>query len=437
MSEFIHLAPIIIGVLAFSFFYLAVKKFLPALALAGVAYPIVSEAMSVAYLEQNKVYSMETGIVSGVSGALIPHLIYSAVIMCFALIVMRRVLKILWPKIEGARSGVLSPHGNRRIQQALAVAGALLTVQFFNVLSSPPYALPGSGVSRVQFWSNIRFEVVADFLGVLAIFVPAIAGAAQAYGKVADQRMTSLGAGALVFLYILYFLASGARFNGSLVALIMWLTSYSAIMWSFGQTIRLERMGVPLSIAVCIFFFIGYLDIADRGIATLQGGAWEAFLYRIFALQGDVFYAAFTRVAEGERYPITLLVSPMTSSILAHMPSGLANIYILNETNLMVSISTNSMMVLGYFGALIPVFIFAIILGLSTAIYVYVISTGRFFTLFPASYIILWINGIYNKGSFSIMFEWKFLIFCIFSCFLLLFIDKNLKLSPTNLKEIR
>jgi hypothetical protein len=386
-------------------------RFPPALFFGVAAYSMISKSASVVYLETVRSFIIETGMVSGAVGASIRHIVYNLIIFFTALIVLRAFIAKNNLHIYRKASGFGSKSYDKELRTALILASVLLSVQIFNALLSPPYAIPGLGVNRQQFWDNIRSKFVADLLGVLVIYVPAISGLAIAYAKVTNNRYFTTFGMRLIVVYIFYFIITGARFNGSLLALLFWLPSYWSVLWFFGRSLQIKRMSLLISIALPVFVFVGYLEIADRGIADLQGGAWEGLLYRVFVLQGDVYYAADVLAGQGARHSADLLINDMETTIRAYMPGRLASAYIFKGVNLAGSMPGNSIFVYGFWLGVIPMAIYGAILGLVVSLFAYFILSGRFVLVIPGSYLCLWTYGGYTQGSFSFLLNYKFPLF--------------------------
>jgi hypothetical protein len=379
--------------------------------LGVVAYSMISKSASVAYLETNEVYLIEVGMISREVGATPRQIVYNLVIFVIALAIIGWVLARQRSAIAARIANFGTPEYNRELRLALFASAALLGVQLVNAVLSPPYALPGIGVNRLQFWSNIRFPVLADLVGVLVIFVPAIAGVALAYGKLTDQRYFRRFSVILMLAYGFFFVLSGARFNGPLMALLFWLSSYWTVYWAFGKKLYAKRMGLLVIMAVSAFLVVGYSEIADRGIAKLTGSAWNGFLYRAFALQGNIYYAADVLAGEGERHSTALLEGDMATTVRAYMPPGLGQVYLDRGVNLAGSMPGNSILVYGYWLGLAPMVLYAVLLGLTASLFIYIIVSGRFLLILPGAYLCLWAFTGYTQGSFSPLLSYKFYLF--------------------------
>lgn len=386
-------------------------RFPPAIALGVVAYSMITKCASVAYIETADVYLIEVGMISQVVGATPRQIFYNLFIFIVALAIIRWVITWKRPWISLRIASFGTPDYNRELRLALIISAALLGVQLLNAALSPPYGLPGFGVDRQQFWAHIRYPVLADLIGVLVIFVPAISGVALAYGKVTNQRYFRRFNTILMLAYSLYFLLTGARFGGPLTALLIWLTSYWIVLWAFGVELHVKRIGLILTVAVSVFVAAGYREIADRGITTMTGSTWNGFLYRAFALQGNVAFAADVLTSDGESRPTSLLLADMATMEQTYMPSGLAAAYINKGVNLIGSLPGSSTLVFGYWLGLVPMAIFGILLGLITALFIFIVLSGRFILVLPAAYLCLWVYNAEARGSFEHFLDYKFILF--------------------------
>lgn len=386
-------------------------RFPPAILLGIVAYSLITKSASVTYIETVDVYLIEVGMDSHNVGATVRQILYNLFIFIIALTIIRRVLSWKRAEIFSRIADFGSVDCNRELRLTLTISATLLGLQMINALLSPPYGIPGSGVDRQQFWANIRFPLVADLVGVMVFFVPAIAGVALAYAKVTDQhyfRRFSIG---LMGAYSIYFLLTGARFNGPLTALLIWLSAYWVVLWAFGEKLYIKRVGLIMTLAVGAFLAVGYREIADRGIAQMTGSTWNGFLYRAFALQGNVAFAGDVLASEGRREPVALLLGDMTTTVQTYMPSGLAAAYLDKGVNLAGSLPGNSILVFGYWGGLAPMAIYAILLGLITSLFIFIVLTGRFILVLPGAYLCLWVYNAEAQGSFAHFLDYKFYLF--------------------------
>ena len=386
-------------------------RYPPALVLAVVAYSMITKSASVAYLEKVDVYLIEVGIFSYYLGATPRQIFYNLFIFVIALTIIHQVIAWQQPAITMHRDCFGNSECNRELRLALVVSASLLGAQTVNALLSPPYALPGTQVGRIQFWSDIKFPELADLLGVLVIFVPAIVGVSLAYGKMTRQSYFRRFGIVLMLAYAGYFTLTGASFNGWLMASLFCLGPYWIILWVFGRKLHVKRMGLLAFLTVGIFLVVGYSDIADRGIATREGSTWNALLYRAFALQGNVYFAADVQASGGDRHSPALLLESMATTVQAYMPLGMGETYIDRKVNLAGSLPGNSIFVFGYWIGLVPMAIYAILLGLIGSFFVYIITTGRFLLIMPGAYLSLWANSSYAQGSFGPLLDYKFFLF--------------------------
>lgn len=396
-------------------------RFPPALALGVVVYSMISKSASVAYLETVEVYLIEVDMVSHLVGASAWQIFYNLFIFAIALAIVRWVLARKTAVVAQRVATFGTLECNRDLRFALNISATLLAVQILNAILSPPYALPGFGVDRQQFWANIRFPLAVELIGVLVLFVPAIAGVALAYGKLTHQHYFRRFSVTLMLAYGFFFLLTGARFHGSLIALLFWLSAYWTVLWACGSKPNFKRMGALLTVAVGAFLVVGYLEIADRGISEMTGSAWNGLLYRAFALQGSVYFAADVLASEGQRAPAALLKGDMTTTVLAYMPPELADAYLDKGVNLAGSLPGNSILVFGHWLGLVPMAVYAILLGLIASIYIYAIASGRFILVLPLAYMCLWTYGGYFQGSFSTFLSYKFYLFALLMIYWLLF----------------
>lgn len=396
-------------------------KYPPSIPLAAVAYSMISKSASVVYLEQVPTYIIEVSLISGNIGASLRHMAYNSLIFGVALFVIWRLVNRNSRAVLARKQMFGTRTMDEELWVAIVLSSSLLAIQLVNALLSPPYALPGLGINRQQFWAGIRSPLVADLIGVLVVYVPSISGAATAYAKVTGKRSFKRAAFWLTAAYCFYFLLTGARFNGSLLALLFWLAPYWIVLWVFGQAPKIRRLGLVVTVAVSLFVFVGYLEIADRGISQMTGSTWNGFLYRVFALQGDIYFAADLRAQEGQTASLALLTQGMERTLIEYMPSKLAEIYAYKGVNLAGSLPGNSILVFGFWIGMLPMIIYGIILGFIAGSYVYFIITGRFLFILPTSYMCLWTYSGYTHGSFSIFSEYKFLIvFALFVFWLII-----------------
>lgn len=392
--------------------YVAVcLRFPPAIILGVTVYSMVTKSASVMYIETVETYLIEVGMVSHMVGATPRQIFYNLFIFIIALAIIRWVIAWKRPQIELWTANFGTPECNRELRVTLVISAILLGVQFMNAVLSPPYAIPGLGVDRQLFWSNIRFPLVGDLIGVLVFFVPAIAGVALAYGKVTNQQYFRRFSILLMLAYGVYFLLTGARFNGPMAALLIWLSSYWIVLWAFDVKLQIKRMALTVILVAGALLAVGYREIADRGISQMTGSAWNGFVYRIFALQGNVSFAADVLTGEGERRPTALLLGDMATTVETYMPSHLGAEYLVKGANLAGSLPGNSTLVFGYWFGLMPMAIYAILLGTIASIYILIVLSGRFLLILPAAYLCLWAYNAEAAGSFANFLDYKLYLF--------------------------
>lgn len=407
-------AVVVVGVLLF---LRRGAYFPPTYMLGIVAYTMLSQTASVAYLESSSSYITEMALTSHARGATTRLAFYNVFIFAIAYGVLRLVVSPTRPAIALARQRLLSRSYDKELRWTLITAATLLAIQLANALASPPYALPTSGVDRQYFWDHVRSPVLGELIGILVIFVPAVVGVALAYGRVVNSRHFRRAALRLLGLYVVFGVVTGMRFHGGLTVLMQFVAAYCSLLWLAGQKVRLRRSLPIVFAAIFAFLLVGQLELADRQISQQTGGPVDGFLYRTLVLQGGVYYAADARRGEGETHSAALLTETMPTTIRFYTPPSLGQSYIDRGVNLAGSLPGNSVVVLGYLAALVPLALYAAGLGVLCGLVIFCMAYGRFMLILPGSYICQWGFGCYVQGSFSIFLGYRFPLF-VFLCLL-------------------
>ena len=387
--------------------------FPPAILLMNVAYSAITKTASTLYLELNTTYLFETAIYSGPSGATVRQLILNGVIFAFAILVSSRLLKRPLPSDAGPRlSGAVLAPPPAHLFWAMAIAGFLLLLQFGNVLLSPQIPFL-TGVGRQQFWTfNIAYPLLRDAFGVLVLFAPCIASYALGISFVRKNSVGAIVAASMLVVYFAFLILSGQKFNGLVVGLLMSVAPFWIVVRAARVEFGFKKWAIAGAVLVALFLLIGLIGFDDRGISQERGGLLGGLAYRVFALQGGVYYSADKLVAAGQSQGTwAILFGDMEQTIRLLAPSALADRYILTGVNLAGSLPGTALMVGGMPVAIMVCAANGVLMGLMAGFFARRILLGRPFDLLLLAYIYLWVNTVYGRGSFDEILSLKFGLF--------------------------
>ncbi len=378
--------------------FVAILRVRPTLAiLLPTVYSASTKTASVAYLEMDRTWLVETTVLTEPIGAAWRQFGYTTALFLTASWVLATRTD------THARRGMQLANDAREqsIGLALRVVLAVVSVQLVNAVISAPYALPFSGISRQEFWADLRVPQVGNLLGVLLVPAPFVIGLAIGFMAVTGTKSLQRSTAFIAALYIGYFVLIGQRFNGFLLAGMFAAIGFALSFWAAGVPLRIRRPAVFAAIASLPLLTASQAEIGERGIAAPEnsGGAFEAFFYRIFALQGGVAYTAERFWSDGIRGSWRLLIEGMPTTVRFFVEEPLESIYVRDGVNLAGSLSGNALAALGPAGAVLFLCSYGVLLGVLGRAWFILIAKGEYIAAAGWSYLMLWTYSSYARGS--------------------------------------
>lgn|GEM_PF-6633150 len=363
-----------------------------------VLYSIITKSASVFYLESVQSFISETEVHSFYIGASWRHLAYNILIIVLATVAGTLIRPV---DIRKAEVSV----GTYRL--FFVLASSLLFLQMSNVLGSG-FAFSGQ---RHVIWDNVPIPLLRDFLGVLVAFAPFFAGILLGKGIARNQfELCQLGL-TLFALYVAFLAVSSQGFNGLLIGVLMGGLPCYAIL---SKIDRLPRLRLWISAIILVPFMTIYSSqgMEERGISEFSDGStFGTAIYRIFVLQGGVYYTTDQIVhEEGAAGSLQLLLGDMDILLERLLKPDLAEAYRQKSVNLAGSLPGSAILTFGYFWAIPILGFYGVLLGLVCRNISNSLTWGHPLVGFLNSYILLWTATVYSRGSFATLLDAKFLV---------------------------
>jgi hypothetical protein len=183
---------------------------------------------------------------------------------------------------------------NRGLAVAIALSSAWLGLGALlaNLVLSEEIPLLSSSATRFNFWTDFaRFPWLGGLLGELSLPIACLFGTAHAFGRITRRR--GLANHALVggLVYIMYLLLLGHKLGGPVLAVFCFVVP-ALLPMNSRQRYAAAKAGLVWLMALVAFsVWFAVRDYVGRGLTEFLGGSpLTAVLYRVFALQGHVWW---------------------------------------------------------------------------------------------------------------------------------------------------
>lgn len=382
---------------------------LPAFAFSlTLLYSIGSKQLSVFYLDSTEVFISESSTTSSYSGASWRMLLYH-------LIVLGSILtSVAWFQRKEERFMVRTPQlwqADKGVVFWLCVVSGVLALQVVNVIVSGTVALPGTGITRYNFWTLSRMPILETVFGNLLGFVPFVLGVVWRCLTQSGSPMLKRWCMANLIVYVGYLIVSGQRFHGLIVTLILFVGPLI-----IGRVLQGKKaVSFPMILVFIAFMFAlmvyAVVDFSYRGISTMTGGGDRALLYRIFVLQGHVMWNMDSLVGDsGVRGVLSDLFEGMRTTIALIMPQKLGEAYSEGSVNLATGLPATGLLVFGYWGCAILCCLYGLWQGFVYHLCYSWVRDGNLVAAFFGSYFALWTHGIYAGGTLASLIDIRYWI---------------------------
>ncbi|KYO49941.1 DUF6418 domain-containing protein [Tistrella mobilis] len=378
----------------------------PSHALVGVLiYSLFSRFISVTYLDYSHSYITETMNFSRNIGAWKMFLIYMAILLAGVYI-----SQLVLANRERMRNEprFVAPSA-KMLRLIFYIVISILGVHYFNIALTGKVALPGSDVNDWNFWTKYAvLKFLPSIFGEQVFFVAMLTGSLLYWARFLKDRPLSRVAITTIFVYMIYLILTGQRFNGltfPLCILFGMLFAYSRETTGQATPLRLVLAGLSV-----LLLMIGYLvyQMQFRGIAQLYGGGSGALLYRLFVLQGHAFWNMYDMVVtHGRSGNPADIMDGLYVTMRTIAPPKLAEAYIAEGVNFANIVFGPAIYMLGTFGGGVLIFLLGLAYGAS-CFYIYrAIRHGKLLLLVPLSLLWFTVHSAYASGSMNQFFSMK------------------------------
>lgn len=222
---------------------------------------------------------------------------------------------------------------NRRlvVNLLLAVCFALSLLLVNVLLTGAP--ILSEELTRFNFWSESKLKFLNIILGNVAAPLLVVLGVVFAISKMNDEKFYARFSFWLFFVFIVYYFLIGQKFSMQLLALSLFAPPYlylRALRYgSFGVQFR-HLMIIIFVVLLAILFILYSYSRSHEEFILSQGGLIAAFLYRLFGLQGHVWWGAYEAVEKSGTLAFDLsdFVNGMTTLMYVVAPKSIADAYI-------------------------------------------------------------------------------------------------------------
>lgn len=373
----------------------------------ALLYEIASKQVSVLYLDGVGTFITESGTVSEYTGAGGRFALYNALVIAGVVIATRFLRRRERPEQRLALNPVSFYVG-------VGVLGAILAAQFLNLLLTGKVALPGTGVTRWNFWTvHAVIPQLRDIFGVLMVFIPATAACVYYVGKATQRRHMTAAGLVLLIMYVLFLVLTGQRFHGFIFPLALFLGAYVTFRARAHLPIVTPRLVFSLGVLGFVFVVYGLIEFQGRGLSERMGGAGAGLIYRALVLQGHTYWNAESLlVRDGPTGHIPDFLRGLELVVKGVGSSQSIDAYELHGINFANSWPASSIMVVGWLPTLITCILVGLFIGWGYHFMHRLMLEGAFLRIPLVSYLLLWQHTVYTRGSLELLDE-KFALFLL------------------------
>jgi hypothetical protein len=304
-----------------------------------------------------------------------------------------------------------------------------------------PIPLFSENVNRFNYWEHAKFPILKKFFGSTALPLAIILGVyhlffyAQNFLKL--KRLVQL----LFILYIVYLYLIGHKFSPQFLAIYFFFLP----LWIYKIRMRISIVNKKtilafLTLGVFIFLFILY-QYQFAGVSFLYGGAIMGILYRLFVLQGHVYWGidemVFLEKKYGTEYLSAFFSNKLDGLLMLMYTIGPSNLQWYLEHNVRFTAGYPALVVLfnPYYAVFLQI-IFGFIVGL---LIVYIYNKIKRLEIYKSIAALLILFDLYyglSMADFRFVYSPKFLvplIYLFLTAFISLF-QKSVR-SPKNVSN--
>lgn len=239
------------------------------------------------------------------------------------------VIKVLHRIFPLERTVRYSPLGNWLI---CLFSGAALAMLLVNVaLTGSP--LFDASLTRFNFWDNAKLPLLNQILGSVASPFVVMVGVVYALSLDSGRGLLAKIALLIFIGFLAYYVLMGQKFSMQLLAFSLFMPSVLFLRWQkFGKlNIKLFHVVVMAFIGFLMLGLISWYYLQKHvDFVDGQGGVLNAVLYRIFGLQGHVWWGSVTEYQHGNVVvdPLGAMLNGMSTSMYTVSPMELVDRYL-------------------------------------------------------------------------------------------------------------
>lgn len=367
--------------------------------LAVLLYSALSKSISVIYLDFTNTYITESDATSGNSFAWLYFVLANILIFATAVAVIRF--------LDGKRSSDFMSwrYSGRQAILAQSLCWLVLLLHLLNIALSNRLALPGTPITRFNFWDNVALPLDRVF-GVLMIFVPLCSSALAAHGsRLRDVWVVRNGL-LLFFTYLLVLVFEGQRFHGLLLGMSLGFGCLYLVRRAEGQAFLSARGAQVALVGLLALWVLLVREFEGRGLSSYAGGAYNAIVYRVLALQGHTVWSAFSLYFEsGPTWEFRNLLTGLEFIMQSTGRTSVVEAYVDRGVNFATALPAGLILVSGIPGLLIGSIAYGALYGLIVVAIVRSVRRGEILSCGFLAYVWMAVHSIYSQASLQPFFE--------------------------------
>lgn len=292
----------------------------------------------------------------------------------------------------------------------LFVGVALFSLSVNLLLTGSP--IFEDGLTRFNYWEKSAIPFLNKVFGDVAAPLLTMLGVTFALTKIERRpgRRVSLF---MFYAFILYYFLIGHKFSMQVLAFSLFLPPVLYLSWAKLGSLGLRwtyflKIGVGLGL---LFVFIAWYYLEKhQGFVDEQGGVIEAVFYRVFALQGHVWWGGYNEFINGTELGVSAfdaISNGMQTMMYIVSPAPLVDAYLSAGVRFTMAYPAIALYAFGPLGVVVFQFIAGLLIGgwvifcerqlLARRLY------GSIFSLIVLSNVLL----VFNMGNFSDLLSLK------------------------------
>jgi len=232
---------------------------------------------------------------------------------------------------------------NHGILLLLYIAALIETLLYINLLLSP-IPLFSENINRFNYWEHAKFPILKKIFGSIALPLAIIFGVYYLFSYVHHLSKLKRFIQLLFALYIVYLYLIGHKFSPQFLAAYFFFLP----LWIYKIKMKIPLISKKTVFNLLVIIVVAFLFILHQyqfaGVSNLYGGAILGILYRIFVLQGHVYWGIDELVFIKKKYGVEYL-----SDFFSNKLDGLLTLmYIIGPSNLQWYLDHNVRFTAGY-----------------------------------------------------------------------------------------